>query len=166
MAPADVEAASRQIIEKLVAETDWKATKSLHTFVPIPKLNEINTWPLLKHAWQNYPQLTTAIATTKEAKRQSFRVNQATRWRGLLPSSQVPMPEDFKFDVIIVPSLAFDERLYRLGWGGGWYDRFLAGQPKALKIGLCFANGRVEHIPDEPHDIRLDKIITEKDILG
>jgi 5-formyltetrahydrofolate cyclo-ligase len=67
-----------------------------------------------------------------------------------------------KFDLILVPCLAFDKDNYRLGWGGGFYDRFLAAQPKALKIGLCYQNGFVkEGLTHQPHDIPLDKIITE-----
>lgn len=165
MTPAEVESASNRIVKKLFAEVDWRSIKSLHTFVPISKLNEVNTWPLLKHIWQNHPRIQTAIPTARRGQYGSIRVNQATRWRGLLPSSTLAVPEDFRFDLIVVPTLAFDERLYRLGWGSGFYDRFLSGQESALKIGLCFENGRVAKMPEEAHDIRLDKIITEEGIL-
>ncbi|MGH7156833.1 MAG: 5-formyltetrahydrofolate cyclo-ligase, partial [Candidatus Saccharimonadales bacterium] len=67
-----------------------------------------------------------------------------------------------KFDLILVPVLAFDKENYRLGWGGGFYDKFLANQPQALKIGLGFQDGLVEQgLPHEPHDVPLDKVITE-----
>lgn len=160
-----VESASTRITERLIAEIDWRDIESLHTFVPIPKLKEVSTWPLLKYAWQNHPRILTAIPAARRGKYGSIRVSLATRWRGLLPSSSAVIPEDFKFDVIIVPSLAVDDRLHRLGWGGGWYDRFLAGQPQALKIGLAYQDSFVkEGLPTEPHDIALDKIITEKKV--
>jgi 5,10-methenyltetrahydrofolate synthetase len=74
-------------------------------------------------------------------------------------------PPTSKFDLIIIPCLAFDGDLCRLGWGGGWYDRFLAGQPEAMKIGLAYQNSLVEAgLPREAHDIPLDKIITESGI--
>jgi 5-formyltetrahydrofolate cyclo-ligase len=66
------------------------------------------------------------------------------------------------FDVIIVPMLGFDTSLQRIGWGGGYYDKFLATQPKAKKIGVCYSIGEVERIPAEPHDIPLDMIMTER----
>jgi 5-formyltetrahydrofolate cyclo-ligase len=66
------------------------------------------------------------------------------------------------FDVIIVPMLGFDASLQRIGWGGGYYDKFLAAQPQAIKIGVCYSIGEVEHIPAEPHDVPLDMIVTER----
>ena len=161
MPAIEVEAKSAVIIEKLIKQIDWPNIASLHTYVPIPKLNEVSTWPLLKFAWQNYPQIITAIPTARRpGKHQSIIVNAATRWRGLLPGSRIPTPPDFKFDVIIVPTLAFDKNLNRLGWGGGWYDKFLASQPQAFKIGLCFEDFKATKIPAEPHDIPLDVVIT------
>lgn len=67
-----------------------------------------------------------------------------------------------QFDAIIVPMLGFDENLQRLGYGGGYYDKFLATQPSAKKIGVCFEAGKLDRIPYEPHDVALDIIITEE----
>ena len=61
-------------------------------------------------------------------------------------------------DVIFVPIVAFDSRLYRIGYGGGYYDRTLA-QLNAFTIGLCFEHGRSSKIVEERHDIPLDLII-------
>jgi 5-formyltetrahydrofolate cyclo-ligase len=66
-----------------------------------------------------------------------------------------------KFDIIIVPMLGFDEQLNRLGYGGGFYDRFLANQLQARKIGVCFDACLVNKVPFEPHDITMDLIVTE-----
>jgi 5-formyltetrahydrofolate cyclo-ligase len=70
--------------------------------------------------------------------------------------------DDEVFSVIVVPTLGFDDSLNRLGYGGGYYDRFLAKQRDALKIGLCYEEGHVKKIPIEKHDIPLDCIISEK----
>lgn len=64
------------------------------------------------------------------------------------------------FDIIIVPCLGFSESRYRLGWGGGFYDKFLAAQPNALKVGLAYSDSLINFNP-EPHDIPLDIIVTE-----
>ncbi len=64
--------------------------------------------------------------------------------------------------VWIVPGLAFTASGSRLGFGGGWYDRFLSlSRRGALKIGVAHAFQLVEELPEEPHDIRLDRIITD-----
>jgi len=66
-------------------------------------------------------------------------------------------------DVLLVPLLAFDRTGYRLGYGGGYYDRTLAEleQTGAIAIGLAFAAQEVEKVPHEAHDWRLDWLVTE-----
>lgn len=68
-------------------------------------------------------------------------------------------------DILLVPLLAFDGRGFRLGYGGGYYDRalaFLRAQKKVMAIGLAFAGQMVDQIPTEPHDAPLDAILTEE----
>ena len=67
-------------------------------------------------------------------------------------------------DVVLVPVVAYDRWLYRLGYGRGYYDRFLR-RVRAHRIGLAFSVQAVERLPHEPHDIALDAIITEAGVL-
>lgn len=67
-------------------------------------------------------------------------------------------------DVLMVPLLAFDGRGYRLGYGGGYYDRTLAELQKnrdITTIGVAFAAQQIDELPNEPHDVPLDMILTE-----
>jgi len=67
-------------------------------------------------------------------------------------------------DVLLVPMLAFDRRLYRLGYGGGFYDRTLQQlrrQKRILALGVAFSCQEVLDVPHGTHDVRLDKITTE-----
>ncbi len=64
-------------------------------------------------------------------------------------------------DYVIVPIVAFDERLYRIGYGKGYYDYFLK-DIKAKKIGVAFDIQKVNGIENDNNDIKLDMIITEK----
>ena len=65
-------------------------------------------------------------------------------------------------DVVIVPGLAFTSEGDRLGQGGGWYDRFLAGvRAECCTIGVGFVEQIVDALPMEDHDIRLDHVVTE-----
>jgi len=61
-------------------------------------------------------------------------------------------------NILLVPTLGFNEKNFRLGYGGGYYDRTLA-QSNAFTIGLCFEHGRSSEIIEEEHDIPLDLII-------
>lgn len=70
----------------------------------------------------------------------------------LLPSRQ--------YDVILVPLYGFNNAGYRLGHGGGWYDRLLSEQAKAFIIGVGLEAGHIE-FPPEPHDVPLSALVTE-----
>jgi 5-formyltetrahydrofolate cyclo-ligase len=60
-----------------------------------------------------------------------------------------------------VPLLAFDRHCRRLGYGGGFYDRTLAGLPGRFTLGCAFAAQRIDAVPVGPHDITLDGVATE-----
>ncbi len=69
-------------------------------------------------------------------------------------------------DILLVPLLAFDRRGYRLGYGGGYYDRTLArlrAEKDILAIGIAFALQEAEALPAEETDRRLDVIVTEEE---
>jgi 5-formyltetrahydrofolate cyclo-ligase len=69
-------------------------------------------------------------------------------------------------DVVITPGLAFDRRGYRLGYGGAHYDRFLARlRPGAIRIGIGFAEQLVDELPVEPHDVGLDLVVTDAEVV-
>jgi len=70
-----------------------------------------------------------------------------------------------EIELSFLPGLAFDRRGYRLGMGGGHYDRYFEAVPSPLKFGLAFSPQIVQHLPVEAHDIRLDGLITEKEVL-
>ncbi|MCB0537907.1 MAG: 5-formyltetrahydrofolate cyclo-ligase [Bacteroidetes bacterium] len=64
-----------------------------------------------------------------------------------------------KYDLIIVPGLAFDHLNFRLGYGGGYYDNFLVYHPETYKLGICYPFQRMETIPLESHDVELEEIL-------
>ena len=71
-------------------------------------------------------------------------------------------------DILLVPLVAYDGHLNRLGYGGGYYDRYiekLEKIKKVIKIGLAFSFQKISSIPINQYDKRLDFIFTEKEIL-
>ena len=68
-------------------------------------------------------------------------------------------------DVALVPLLAFDRGGGRLGYGGGFYDRTLAGLGDCIAIGCGFAAQEVDRVPAGPHDWRMDAIATEAELI-
>ena len=76
--------------------------------------------------------------------------------------------------IMVVPLLSFDREFYRLGYGGGYYDKSISDLKKYFKkekkffitIGLAYSNQEEKKIPREKHDMKLDYIITENDVLS
>ena len=71
-------------------------------------------------------------------------------------------------DILLVPLVAYDKNLNRLGYGGGYYDRFiqkLSRKKKVLKIGLAFSIQKINKVPITKYDQKLDFIVTEKNII-
>lgn len=64
---------------------------------------------------------------------------------------------------VVLPALGFDQRGYRLGRGGGYYDRTLTDYT-GQKLGLCFETNFLKNLPDEPHDVRCHPVFTEKNV--
>ena len=83
----------------------------------------------------------------------------------------IPEPETKNIvypDVILVPLVAFDKNLNRLGYGGGYYDRLIKNfskKKKIIKIGLAFSVQEIDKVPIGMHDQKLDYIVTNKNII-
>lgn len=70
-------------------------------------------------------------------------------------------------DIALAPCLGWDEGCYRLGWGGGYFDRTLGAlNPRPFVIGIALAQARLPTIYPQPHDIPLDLIVTEEGVLA
>tara|TARA_B110000003_G_C16605092_1_gene517199 strand:+ start:342 stop:887 length:546 start_codon:yes stop_codon:yes gene_type:complete len=71
-------------------------------------------------------------------------------------------------DILLIPLVGYDNKLNRLGYGGGFYDRYIEKAEKIkklIKIGLAFSYQKLKHVPINKYDKKLDFIITEKEIL-
>jgi 5-formyltetrahydrofolate cyclo-ligase len=82
------------------------------------------------------------------------------RFGTLRPDGEVGVP-----DVLFLPLVAFDRAGRRLGYGGGYYDRTLAGLPGAIAIGCAFAAQELDAVPEADYDARLDAVATEHGVI-
>lgn len=159
---------SQKITDQLIKILDMSSIQNLHVYLPIEKQNEIDTWPLLKYIWQNYPSVKTVTwQKTSDGQFLPAFVDSKTKFvtdkSGLCqPKNAKPPSPGIKYDVIVIPLLGFDDNGHRLGYGGGYYDRFLKTQEQAQTVGLCY---ELEHlktpIPSEVHDVPLKTVVTE-----
>lgn len=93
----------------------------------------------------------------------------AAKFTGALSRGEygISVPEgakrfDGKIDAVIAPGVAFGRDFNRVGFGGGYYDKFLR-EAESLKIGVCHAFQLVEEIDAEEHDVKMDIIVTEEE---
>ncbi|MCR5118260.1 MAG: 5-formyltetrahydrofolate cyclo-ligase [Lachnospiraceae bacterium] len=75
------------------------------------------------------------------------------------PATERPWDGEVKDSVVLVPGTAFDKYGRRMGYGGGFYDRFLKAHPGIYSIGICFELQLLESIPEEDHDEKVNDII-------
>lgn len=144
---------STAIIDRLWELFNWSDVKGLHCFEPIMRLGEVDLVDFVIALELDMADI--PIYTSR-------KMGQGWQIVSVKTDQPVAVP---KFDVIIVPMLGFDPTtLHRIGYGGGYYDKLLASQPQARKIGVCFELGKTDEIPSEPHDIPLDMIVTESDV--
>jgi 5-formyltetrahydrofolate cyclo-ligase len=84
----------------------------------------------------------------------------AERFGTSRPDGEVLAP-----DFLLVPLLAFDPRGYRVGYGGGYYDRTLAGLPGRFRLGVAYAAQELDEVPAGPFDQKLDAVATEHGVM-
>lgn len=145
--------------------------KSVLMYLPIR--GEIDTWPLLEDFWMRgvrvfLPRCRDGEPGAMDVHRVRFKEELEIGHFGLTePSPARTLPEKKpKLDVIVVPGVAFDYLGYRLGFGGGYYDRFLARLfDKPLLIGLAYDFQIVDRLPKESWDQVLDMIVSPAGVM-
>ncbi|GAB4005509.1 5-formyltetrahydrofolate cyclo-ligase [Spirosoma migulaei] len=142
---------------------------TIHTFLPIKRHKEVDTWPIIERIWLTLHQVHISVPVTDEYNYQlvNYTIFPATP----LVENRLGIPEPAvgsryetdpeQISIVLVPLLAFDQQGNRVGYGGGYYDRFLAEQvPGSRKIGLSFF-GPVDQVDGlDNTDIKLDACIT------
>lgn len=89
----------------------------------------------------------------------SFETNRFGIREPILSKSSYLSPD--RIDLVIVPMLGFDKSGYRIGYGGGYYDRFLLQTTNAFKMGVCYQELMCETLPVSENDVKLNAIITQ-----
>jgi 5-formyltetrahydrofolate cyclo-ligase len=131
---------------------------------------EIDTWPLVDRLLASGREIYVPRADPAdrqlhlhrypcELRTLTFGLRQPPRSVPELPAPAI----DTTVDVAIALGLAFDVRGYRLGYGTGYFDRFLAGRPFPA-IGFAFDSQMIEHMPEDPHDVPMAAVVTESHV--
>lgn len=154
--------ASAQIVARLRALPEVATARTVHLFWPLP--GEVDLRPLARALRaEGRTVVLPAVVGPRALAHRVFEGDEGLMnglW-GLTepaPDAQRVAPRDL--DVVLVPGLAFGRDGSRLGYGGGFYDTFLA-ETDAPRVGVCLAAALMAAVPALPHDARLDAVVTE-----
>jgi 5-formyltetrahydrofolate cyclo-ligase len=131
---------------------------------------EVNTAPLIDALLAAGNPVAVPIIQKEDI---SLRLSYIRSRSVLVPSTfGVPEPigseiaaRSFEISTILLPMLGFDRTGARIGYGAGYYDRFLEKNPHLRKIAIAFACQEIERLPVDPNDVPMDMIITEDGIV-
>lgn len=151
--------ASKKLTEQFLAHPLYQQAATIYGYLPYNQ--EIRTWDLLAQALKDGKQVAVPKVYGDE-----MRFILLTDLSRVAPGyASIPEPIDDEPVVndptalVLMPGLAFDREGHRMGYGGGFYDRFLAEEPTHPTIALCYEFQLLEHIPTEEFDIPVDCVL-------
>jgi 5-formyltetrahydrofolate cyclo-ligase len=167
LSPDEISHLSHQVCENLFSSSLWPAKGKVALYSPIK--NEVETRTIFERAIQDglevyYPRIAGdeiqfhRVNDLKELKPGSFGVLESLK-------TSEKLSENEKLDLLIVPGVAFDQKGHRLGYGKGFYDRFLAKKRFEKSVGLAYQLQIKESLPHEDHDEKVDEVITENGLI-
>lgn len=168
LSATEVHEFSLGILQNLKKIPIWEHSV-FHIFVPIVQNNEINTFPIIEYLFQK--NKTVIVPKVKGKNMISCQINPNTEWT----TGKFGVPEPLNFletdkdniQVVLLPMLICDKSGNRIGYGGGYYDRFLSEFKKPpLKIGLNFFPPIDFQFEILPFDIPLDYCVTPEEIVS
>ncbi len=168
----DIREKSKAIANRLLELPEVEKSTSIFLYVSFR--SEVATRDLLNTLIKTGKTVSVPITYVKERRLDAIHITDPDSQ--LVPGyCDIPEPDKSilvsnyvkpeTIDTIILPGSVFDERCGRFGYGGGFYDRFVANIPKACRIGLAFDLQIIDHAPLQDHDELLDIVITETRII-
>ena len=168
---ADARAAlDSQILARCQSDIAWAKCRLAMVFLPIERLNEIDTWPLVLWLWEKRRRTRLYVPQIIGGRIQAVQITprstfSTSKWGIPEPADGAVLLEREELDLVIIPMLGFDSRGHRVGYGHGYFDKFLASHRRARRIGIGYeALYAPDGILEEKHDIALDAVITEQRI--
>ena len=163
----EVDKKSELIIENLTPYL--KNAQNIMIFMDMK--NEVRITKLI----ELYPEKNFFISKIVNSKNREMKINKYNENElvlhkfGYHESSSDDFYDEKILDIVVVPALAFDSSKNRIGFGGGYYDTFLnkvrEKNKNTLFIGVCYDFQMIEEVPIEGHDITLDLVINESEVL-
>lgn len=163
--PAEIRRLSEKITARLVADEKYIRANTVLCYASFG--SEVDTRRLCRRALSDGKRLYLPRCIKETREMEVCPVGDLSELvrgaYGILEPTSAAVAYDVP-DFVVVPGVAFDENLGRMGYGAGYYDRFLA-KSRAVKCMIAFETQRVERAAFEPTDIAMDMIVTEGEII-
>lgn len=157
--PAQVEAASARLAQQLYTLPEYRNAKSVYGYLSFNQ--EVRTLPILQQAMADGKRVAVPKVYGK-----TMRFLWLDDLTAVAPGCMgIPEPvadgpeADDAAALVLMPGVAFDEAGHRVGYGGGYYDRFLASQPDHPTVALCFDFQMFPELPTEDYDIPVGRVL-------
>ena len=161
MTMAQIESRSAALAEKLFVTVEYRDARAVYIYLSYNQ--EVRTAPIIRRAWADGKR----VAVPKvigEAMRFIWLDDFAGLREGVFGISE-PIEDGPEADdpaaLVVTPGLAFDGAGHRVGYGGGYYDRWLSAHPGHPTVALCYDFQRLERIEPEPGDVPVDRVIDD-----
>jgi len=165
-----LEFVAKEKYDYMICDAIWRQIenydyKSIHCYLPMG--TEINITPLIQSILDKKIPVAVPKTLPKGNMENLLLSSLEDLEDGIFGTKHPAGAQVFpgNYDLIIVPGLAFDKANFRLGYGGGYYDKFLANNPNSVKLGICYPFQKMSNIPLEKHDVRLDDVLSLDNIF-
>ena len=159
MSPEEIEQRSQRLSEKFLESDAYQSCSCLYGYLPYNQ--EVRTWHILEQALKDGKKVAVPKVYGDEMKFLYLTdFSQLTTGYAGIPEPifDEPVAED-KTALVLMPGLAFDKEGHRIGYGGGFYDKFLSKEPEHPTVALCYEFQMVENLETEAFDIPVDTVI-------
>lgn len=160
-----LEVASAQVCSKLIQSKEYDRANQILFYMATK--NEINLSAAIERAWSDRKKVLLPRVKGQTIECIPFEPNDElqTGSFGILEPINEPNVNPREIDLVLVPGIAFDVKGYRIGYGGGYYDRFFSQYNQLQRVGILEHGQLVPTVYPEPHDQPLHLLITSKQII-
>ena len=159
MTEDEIESRSAKLAQLLYASEAYRNAKTIYGYLPYNQ--EVRTVPMLEQALRDGKRVAVPKVFGDEMKFLYLEdlTKVAKGYAGIPePMADSPVADD-PTALVLMPGLAFDPQGHRIGYGGGFYDKFLSREPNHPTLALCYEFQMVEHLETEEFDIPVDTVI-------
>lgn len=162
LTPEDVDARSAILAKRFFDTPQYQTCQSLYAYMPFNQ--EVRTESIIRRAWADGKRVAVPKVIGREMVFiwiEDFDALKPGYYGIPEPVEDAPIADD-PTALVLMPGLAFDRKGHRVGYGGGFYDRFLEREPNHPKVALCYDFQLFDRLDAEAHDIPVDLVITDQ----